>query len=497
MGACLCKKDTVDNTESQLQKVISASYIPPSENSESKNEKQTDIETQSKEITHKPTTLKFKIDTISVDNNDDNNHIKLDKNGVYLNHFSPLPSSNKHLLKIKTDKSRSDFHIKLHRKNNSNSIHLDHYSPLISSNNETFNTVNLLSKENTLKETSNAYHNEEKVNIYSKQIDFASGAFAHVFICNIQNNKKVAIKKLDVDNSENITKWSMKTPLKEAETELYLLKHLNGNINIINLIDNFYETTVYNDLYLYLVMDFIETSLDKEIIKYGKEGKNIPIELIKIYSFQILNGLKYMKMKNVIHRDIKPENLLIDPFTNIIKICDFGCSKLVENDSDINMENYVCSRYYRAPELLLEASKYSYSVDMWSFGCILCEMYLGQIMFDGNNTKNQVNEIIKILGIPNRYDLREMNDKYEYNKLLNKFECQCDNARNWRFVFVGIDDVSQYVIDLIDKILIYVPNDRLIPIDAMKHEYFNRLCEDEKVVKQYNVAKELLKLINE
>ncbi|CAG0925277.1 unnamed protein product, partial [Notodromas monacha] len=106
------------------------------------------------------------------------------------------------------------------------------------------------------------------------------------------------------------------------------------------------------------------------------------------------------------HRDIKPHNLLLDLQTCVLKVCDFGCAKHL-NESETSI-SYICSRYYRPPELCMGATQYGVSIDMWSAGCVVAEMFLGEPIFRGSSREDQMVEIIKVLGTPNKEQMREM-----------------------------------------------------------------------------------------
>ncbi|KAI3473499.1 hypothetical protein Pfo_031036 [Paulownia fortunei] len=124
----------------------------------------------------------------------------------------------------------------------------------------------------------------------------------------------------------------------------------------------------------------------------------------------------------VCHRDLKPQNVLVDPLTHQVKICDFGSAKvLVRGEANIS---YICSRFYRAPELIFGATEYTTSIDIWSGGCVIAELLLGQVsgsiltsattepLFPGENVVDQLVEIIKVLGTPMREEIRCMNPNY-------------------------------------------------------------------------------------
>ncbi len=119
--------------------------------------------------------------------------------------------------------------------------------------------------------------------------------------------------------------------------------------------------------------------------------------------------MNYMHIKKIAHTDVKPDNLLINTQTHVLKLCDFGCSiKMKKRYIDIDdtfeldekynddlvekngkFQSYVCSRYYRAPELILQSSYYDCQVDIWSLGCVVAEMFLGTVLFEGYNNESE------------------------------------------------------------------------------------------------------------
>nr|XP_023906651.1 shaggy-related protein kinase kappa-like [Quercus suber] len=129
----------------------------------------------------------------------------------------------------------------------------------------------------------------------------------------------------------------------------------------------------------------------------------------------IAKGLAYLYencIDCIIHCDIKPENILLDvnPHTHQLKLCDFGSAKvLVKGEPNVS---YICSRYYRAPELIFGATEYTTAIDIWSTGCVMAELLLGQPLFPGESGVDQLVEIIKVLGTPTREEIKCMNPNY-------------------------------------------------------------------------------------
>jgi serine/threonine protein kinase len=168
-----------------------------------------------------------------------------------------------------------------------------------------------------------------------------------------------------------------------------MLKELEHD-NIIKAIDYFYFNDNHYIVYEYFEWDLSKLIMDKKFI--------LDEEVIKKIVRNIVNGLSYLHQKGVIHRDLKPDNLLVDMDYNI-KINDFDLARFI--DTEKPMSKGVATIYYRPPEIFFGDTHYSFSVDLWSLGCILSEMILREPLFKGRNEIEVVCKIFDILGPAN------------------------------------------------------------------------------------------------
>jgi len=246
--------------------------------------------------------------------------------------------------------------------------------------------------------------------------------------------------------------------------ELHIIKMLSHR-NVVQLKEFFYSSAGMDDgVYLNLVLEFVPETLNQVSRQYTRARRMLPLTLLQVYTFQMLRSLWYIHSKGICHRDIKPQNLLLDPRKQVLKLCDFGSAKiLVKNEANIS---YICSRFYRAPELIFGATHYTTAVDVWSAGCVMAELMLGYPLFPGQSCVDQLVRIIKVLGTPSPEDIEPM------NKLAESSLPQIA-SEPWKRIFR--DYTSPEAIDLVDKLLRYNPSHRISPCEAMAHKFFDPL----------------------
>ncbi|XP_027911129.1 shaggy-related protein kinase zeta isoform X2 [Vigna unguiculata] len=282
-----------------------------------------------------------------------------------------------------------------------------------------------------------------------------TGSFGVVFQAKcLETGEPVAIKKVLQDR-------------RYKNRELQLMR-LMDHPNVICLKHCFFSTTSRDELFLNLVMEYVPETMYRVIKHYNTMNQRMPLIYAKLYTYQIFRGLAYIHTTlGVCHRDVKPQNLLVHPLTHQVKLCDFGSAKvLVKGESNIS---YICSRYYRAPELIFGATEYTASIDIWSAGCVLAELLLGQPLFPGENQVDQLVEIIKVLGTPTREEIRCMNPEY------TDFRFPQIKAHPWHKVFHK--RMPPEAIDLASRLLQYSPSLRCTALEACAHPFFDELRE--------------------
>ncbi|XP_043487828.1 glycogen synthase kinase-3 beta-like isoform X3 [Polistes fuscatus] len=283
-----------------------------------------------------------------------------------------------------------------------------------------------------------------------------NGSFGVVYQAKLfDTGEMVAIKKVLQDK-------------RFKNRELQIMRRLE-HCNIVKLKYFFYSCGDKKDeVYLNLVLEYIPETVYKVARHYSKSKQTIPISFIKLYMYQLFRSLAYIHSLGICHRDIKPQNLLLDPETGVLKLCDFGSAKhLVKGEPNVS---YICSRYYRAPELIFGAIDYTTKIDVWSAGCVLAELLLGQPIFPGDSGVDQLVEIIKVLGTPTRDQIREMNPNY------TEFKFPQIKSHPWQKVFRA--RTPPEAMELVARLLEYTPSLRMTPLQACAHSFFNELREE-------------------
>lgn len=300
-------------------------------------------------------------------------------------------------------------------------------------------------------------YERQSLQTYTSNKVAGNGTFGVVYQAVIpETNEIVAVKKVLQDS-------------RYKNRELEILKELH-HPNIVDLRHSFFTPgSSPNELYLNLVMEFLPNTLYHYARTFHRSREPMPLLLIKVYAFQLLRSLGCCHSQGICHRDIKPQNLLVDPQTHRLALCDFGSAKkLVRGEPNIA---YICSRYYRAPELCLGATEYTTAVDIWSTGCVIAELFLGCPLFPGENAVDQIVEIVKVLGKPSREMIFEMNCKENANKLPDM------RGTPWNRVMRG--KAPPEAIGFLESLLVYSPNRRPTAMQALQHPFFDELKRKE------------------
>ena len=278
------------------------------------------------------------------------------------------------------------------------------------------------------------------------------GAYGIVYKCkNKETGKYVAIKKFK-EVGDELVKKTMKRELK-------MLQRLH-HPNVVEFQDAFRRKGN-----LFLVFEFV----DKNLLELLQEHPNgLDPNLIRHLIYQLCKSIKYLHDQNIIHRDIKPENLLITDKMES-KLCDFGFARLVSETNE-KLTDYVATRWYRAPELLLSQGNYGKEVDYWAIGCIMGELVDGNPLFPGENELDQIHCIQKVLG-----NLTDKQEEMFYNNpifngknLLNVTKPETLEKR-----YMG--KFSKKAISFMKGLLAVDPKKRLNGDTVFKHAYFEKL----------------------
>lgn len=317
-------------------------------------------------------------------------------------------------------------------------------------------TINMESNNNLhtqiLTENARHGHTDESLTIqYVQSQSVGQGSFGVVYqIKLVPSNEVYAIKRVLQDR-------------RFKNRELQLMKLLS-HPNIVDLQYYYHKQTNQDEVYLHLVLEFMPETLFKTSLFYLTRKTTMPLLEIKLYSYQLLRALNFIHCQGICHRDLKPQNLLVNPLTGELKLCDFGSAKIL-NANEPNV-SYICTRYYRAPELIFGSVNYTTQIDIWSTACVIAELILGRYLFPGDSGIDQLVEIIKVLGTPTRDQIKHMNPSY----MEHKFPKIKPAPFSKLFKRVPVDCLS-----LLSIMLQYSPLDRANAIQCLTHPFFNEL----------------------
>lgn len=252
-------------------------------------------------------------------------------------------------------------------------------------------------------------------------------------------------------------------PVRDSKInrEVKILKNLDHQ-NIITLKDVVIEPVVGTCSLIFKYIPHKEAT---------KLFESFSIEDICLYSKQMLEALSYAHSRGIMHRDIKPHNMIIDDKNKKLKIIDWGLAEFYHIGQSYSVR--VASRYYKSPELLVEYPYYDYSLDLWSFGCVLAEMiFKKKPMFKGDDNFTQLKKIVNLLGT-NDFDnyLKKFNIPLKNNKF-----CDLPRDRVDLQSFLPSDCDFSYIlaVDLLEKILVYDHVERYTADECLQHPFYHQ-----------------------
>jgi len=265
---------------------------------------------------------------------------------------------------------------------------------------------------------------------------------------NRENGSYVAIKKfLDTEEDKSVKKIAMR--------EIKMLRKLRHE-NLVNLLEVFRRRKR-----LYLVFEFVDHTLLDDLEKHPD---GLKVSVVQRVMWQVFRAVGFMHSHNVIHRDIKPENVLHSR-TGLIKLCDFGFARSIASSGEFYTD-YVATRWYRAPELLVGDPNYGKAVDVWAIGCLIVEMLSGRPLFPGDSEIDQLYQVVNCFGKLSK----KHQDMFYRNPVFSGI--RLPSSKNKETISQKFPNFTPESINLINKCLEIDPDDRPEAIIFLSDEFF-------------------------
>jgi serine/threonine protein kinase len=282
---------------------------------------------------------------------------------------------------------------------------------------------------------------------------------------NRQTGEFVALKEIHLDSEEG-------TP-STAIREISLMKELKHE-NIVSLFD-----VIHTENKLMLVFEYMDKDLKKYMDSRGDRGALDP-GTIKSFMYQLCRGIAFCHENRVLHRDLKPQNLLINN-KGQLKLADFGLARAFGIPVN-TFSNEVVTLWYRAPDVLLGSRMYNTSIDIWSAGCIMAEMYTGRPLFPGTTNEDQLQRIFRLMGTPSERSWPGISQFPEYKPNFQVFATQ-----DLRLILPSVDPIG---LNLLSSMLQLRPELRISAADALRHPWFNDLPQSQHHNQQARVGQQ-------
>lgn len=287
---------------------------------------------------------------------------------------------------------------------------------------------------------------------YEKLGKIGEGSYGVVIKCrHRETGRTVAIKKfLETEDDPQIRKIALR--------EVRMLKQLKHG-NLVNLQEVFRRKRK-----LHLVFEFIDRTLLDELDASPKGLADIQMKKI---TYQVLKAVEFCHANNIIHRDVKPENILVSK-DNVVKLCDFGFARSLSGPGAVYTD-YVATRWYRAPELLVGDTQYGTSVDVWAIGCVFAEMLTCHPLWPGKSDIDQLSHIIETLGGVTQRHIQIFNT----NSYFKGFSIPIARQNKMTPLEARFRKFSAPTVRFMKACLIPEPQDRISCSDALRHPYFD------------------------